>query len=201
MPSDFETRAIRRLVEQANKLGVGDQVPQRVKELLSGSGPDNGGALLWMKANPDYEDAGCCWGSAIKGPEYCTCWEAIFDVEQAPPVIPAREEDIAVRPRMCGDCAYRPGSPEQADDYLREALLALPEDGQTFWCHDGMRRPVRWEHPDGRTIAGDPADYQPPMVRGVPFRANGEVGMLCAGWAARTRRAGRLGHLEEEGSR
>lgn len=199
MAGDFERRAIARLVDQADALGAGDQVPEQVREFLCGDGPGNGGAVAWMRANPDYDEiTGCCWGEAVKGPEHCLCWVPVYDLDQADPVPPASPDDITVRPRMCGDCAYRPDSPEQADDYLREALMSLPEDGQTFWCHDGIRRPIRWEHPDGRTVAGNSADYQPPMKCGVPFRADGRPAALCAGWAARTRRAGRLGLLEEK---
>jgi hypothetical protein len=91
---------------------------------------------------------------------------------------------------MCGDCAYRPGSPERKHDFEEEALLALPLEGQMFWCHDGMRKIIRWEHPDGRTIAPTGDDYDPPIINGAPFRADGRVGVLCAGWAACSRRWG-----------
>nr|MDT0660822.1 hypothetical protein [Micromonospora sp. DSM 115978] len=68
----------------------------------------------------------------------------------------------------------------------RAVDLAVPTT--PFWCHQGMRRPFRWEHPDGRTVDGSPDDYQPPTLAGVPFRADGSPGLLCAGWAARTSR-------------
>lgn len=51
-----------------------------------------------------------------------------------------------------------------------------------------MRRPVRWEHPDGRTIDGSPDDWQPAIINGLPYRADGRPGLLCAGWAARAAR-------------
>ncbi|MEW2383361.1 hypothetical protein AB0873_14900 [Micromonospora sp. NPDC047707] len=189
MPSDFERRAISRLVDKATALGV--PVPPELTGLAAGRGcgQGNGGAILWARANPDADGAGCCWGDAMNGPEGCTCWVPRYPVAQADPRLPVQPGDIQVRPRMFADCAFRPDSPEQAEAYTREALLSLPEDGQPFWCHQDMRRPTRWEHPDGRRVDGDAADYQPPIVAGVPFRTDGQAGLLCAGWAAHGRRA------------
>ncbi|MEU4754889.1 hypothetical protein AB0F93_28345, partial [Micromonospora tulbaghiae] len=121
----------------------------------------------------------------------------VFDVDQADPQLVTSPADITVRARMCGDCAYRPGSPERSEEFMAEELLALPEEGKAFYCHDGMRRPARWEHPDGRVVDGSTDDWQPPMVAGVPYRVAGRPGLLCAGWAAHGRRAARRGHLEE----
>lgn len=56
-----------------------------------------------------------------------------------------------------------------------------------FWCHQGMRRPLYWEHPAGVRITGSPADYDPPIEDLVPFKADGTPADLCAGWAARSR--------------
>jgi hypothetical protein len=189
VPNDLERRAVARLVEQAKALGVGDRVPASVLALAEGHGPSNGGAIIWDRLHPDDPEVyGCCWGEMQKGAAYCTCWVPEFDLEQADPIMPG-DGEIQVRPAgMCGDCAYRPGSPEQQQDFMAEALRELPLSGQTFWCHDGIRRPVRWRHPDGRVIDGSPDDYQPPMVAGVPFQADGRVGFLCAGWAACSRR-------------
>lgn len=197
LANELERRAIARLVEQADELGVGDQVPQEVRAYACGDGPSYSGGLLWQRAHPDFEDTGCCWGSILKGPEHCTCWTPVFAQEQAEPIVPRSPEDVTVRPRMCGDCAFRPDSPEQADEFMREQLLMLPEEGAPFWCHDGMRRPLHWVHPDGRRVDGDPDNWIPATVGRVPFRADGRPALLCAGWAARTRRAGRLGQLEE----
>jgi hypothetical protein len=119
----------------------------------------------------------------------CYCWRPVFDVEQADPIPPASPDDIGVQARMCGDCAFRKGSPERAYEFEEEALFSLADEGTPFYCHDGMRRPVRWEHPDGRSIPGDPADWQPPMVCGLPYRTDGRPGLLCAGWAARAARS------------
>lgn len=47
---------------------------------------------------------------------------------------------------------------------------------------------MAWRHPAGMRIPADPGrdgDYQPPIVLGVPFRADGQPGLLCAGWAGR----------------
>lgn len=186
MLSAFERRAIERLVDQANALGV--DVPKPIGDLLASHGEGNGGAVLWARAHPDEDGPGCCWGDIQKGAEGCTCWVPVFDVDQAEPVPPTSPEDIHIQRRMCGDCAFRKDSPERAEAYSEETLFELAATGTPFYCHDGMRRPVRWEHPDGRTIAGDPADWQPPMVAGLPYRVDGRPGLLCAGWAARASR-------------
>lgn len=199
MPSDLERRAIQRLINKAEGLGLADQVPPDIRLLATDHGPTNGGSLAWDRKHPD-EDVfrGCCDGEMIRGAAYCTCWEPVFDLEQADP-IPPGDGEIQVRPGgLCGDCAYRPESPEMATDFMAEALRELPLKGQTFWCHDGMRRPIRWEHPDGRTIDGSPDDYQPPMVDGRPHRADGRVGHLCAGWAACSRRWDNLSAKQEK---
>lgn len=188
MVSSLERRAIERALVEAAAAGVA--VPAGVASLVCvGHGGGNGGALAWTRAHPADEvgGAGCCPGDALRGPGGCSCWVPVFDLPQQPPVA----ADVEVQPRMCGDCAYRKGSPERADAYMEEALLQLPQEAELFFCHEGIRRPVRWEHPDGRVVAGDPADYQPPVVGGTPFRADGRPGLLCAGWAARTLRAAR----------
>lgn len=197
MPSELERRAVQRLLDQARELGVPDnQIPKVIHELAAGTGPSCGGALGWVRLHPDDQEIrGCCWGEVVKGPEYCICWVPEYDVDQADPIMPEPGE-IQVRPGgMCaaddngrdGGCAYRPGSTEMQGieaDKLRE----MPLDGEVFFCHEGMRRPTRWRHRDGRVIPAHPADYQPPFVRGLPFRANGRVGYICAGWDAWSRR-------------
>lgn len=116
----------------------------------------------------------CCTGAWLDGAPGCTCWVPAFDREQqrADP-----DRRVTTRSKQCVDCAYRPDSPEmKADPY---ALLDL----DSFWCHQGMRRPKEWRHPDGRVRPGDPGDYQPPMVGGVAYRADGHPAQRCAGWA------------------
>jgi hypothetical protein len=181
----FQREAITRLVAKATGLGV--DVPQEVSRLASTSlcRADNLGALLWVAAHPEATDPspGCCWGS-VDGPEGCTCWRPVYDVAQARPRPPAGPDELLVQRAKCGDCAYRPGSPERATAYEAETLYDLAAGGTPFWCHTGMRRPVSWVHPDGREVPGDPADWQPPMVSGIPYQADGSPGLLCAGWAA-----------------
>jgi hypothetical protein len=126
----------------------------------------------------------CCHGAAEDGPADCTCWEPEFDVDQAPidPGLP-----VATRSAMCSDCAYRPDSPEStADD--RYAERPTPGVG-VFWCHQGIRKPVRWRHPLGITVECTGDYYQPPQVRDpagniVTYRADGTPAEQCAGWAA-----------------
>jgi hypothetical protein len=183
----LQRATVQRIIDQAAALGV--DIPPEVAQYASGE-CGNLGALLWVQANPDRSDggAGCCWGNVIKGAEGCTCWTPVFDVDQADPIPPSSPDEIRPRERLCGDCAFRKDSPERGDAWTEETLLALPERGDPFWCHDGMRRPVRWEHPDGRTVPGSTADWQPPRIGAVPFRADGRPALLCAGWAARVAR-------------
>jgi hypothetical protein len=150
----------------------------------------------------------CCDGAIDKGPGGCTCWIPIYDRPQAEPpldtvvAVALGQLQPDVRDRMCADCAYRPGSPEKtgSDDVNGDAqqLEHLAATGNRFWCHDGMRTPKAWRHPAGIEIPAAPGDgdYQPPIHDGVPYRADGQPGLLCAGWDARrralqARRAGR----------
>lgn len=142
---------------------------------------------------PDVGDGYCCDGRIDEGPAFCTCWVPEHDLEQQP-VDELHRYALALgfppatRDLMCGDCAYRPGSPEKAnagDAADLEEWAGHPN--HAFWCHQGIRRPVRWRHPSGAVVDGDPADYQPLIVAGVPYRADGTPAELCAGWAARRR--------------
>lgn len=156
-------------------------------------GADSVAAAAYAEAHPDGEgapvEAGfCCQGAAYRGLAACTCWEPVYDVEQAP----ARTElidgvprtELPARPSRCSDCAYRRDSPERADDYSEEQLLGLALCGEPFWCHDGLRRPASWRHSTlGVTLPGDPDDWKPLIVGGVPYRADGSPALLCAGWA------------------
>lgn len=130
----------------------------------------------------------CCIGEAVYGPQRCTCWEPVYDLEQRvlenggkPP------EEITIRSKCCHDCAYRNGSPEREDgedDWLDDIAL----DGRSeFYCHQGMRRIVAWEHPDGRRIEASDGCYAPPKgpsERPMPWKADGAPGELCAGWSS-----------------
>jgi hypothetical protein len=124
----------------------------------------------------DEVPAGCCIGSAVYGPGRCTCWQPVFDETQAPARVELEPE---TRVKCCDDCAYRPGSPE--DDEIRDELREL---NGTFWCHVGMRRPRAYRHPSGVERPGNPMDYQPLVIDGVPYRADGTPAARCAGWSA-----------------
>lgn len=188
--SPFERRAVQRLVDQADEQGV--PVPPPITAMFSAADPD-GGVVAYLAQlgddEPPVEAYGCCIGSAVRGPQGCTCWEPVYEVEQATPRPPAHPDDIGVAPAMCGDCAFRHGSPEKRDPYLAETLQDLTVTGTPFWCHQGMRRPDRWEHPLLGVVPGSPDDWQPPTVGAVPYRADGSPGLLCAGWAHAGRRA------------
>src|SRR4051794_15360348 len=58
--------------------------------------------------------AGCCDGAANLGPTFCTCWEPVYDTPRQ--AAPRTGLPTETRPLMCGDCAYRPGSPERRGD-------------------------------------------------------------------------------------
>jgi hypothetical protein len=123
------------------------------------------------------------------GRAHCTCWEPIYDLEQAPLAdggVPP--EEIPTRTKCCADCAYRIGSPERADEHEEDDLLSKAWDLRSeFWCHQGVRRVVAFRHPDGRELPAGDGDYRPPVGpegRPVVWRADGTVGERCAGWAA-----------------
>ncbi|MES2210933.1 MAG: hypothetical protein V4515_12245 [Chloroflexota bacterium] len=138
--------------------------------MLCGSGEP----LPFLTVEDLAAEAWCCYGAVDRGPGGCNCWTPIFDLRQRKVRTDVEPETRASR---CHDCAYRPDSPERQRG---EALEALPN----FWCHQGIRRPKAFRHPDGRVRpVEDSADYQPPMVAGVPYRASGRPADRCAGWA------------------
>jgi hypothetical protein len=143
---------------------------------------------------PDPVYGACCDGSAAMGPQYCTCWAPAFDLEQQA----ARPGERGQRDAPCGDCAYRPGSPERSGNERYNGdqafLDRIVETGEPFHCHVGIRRVVKLVHPSGAEVELPPGgDYRPPIVAGVPYKADGSPGELCAGWAAR-----RLRHVQRE---
>jgi hypothetical protein len=135
---------------------------------------------------PDREEP-CCYVAADSDGERCSCWRPVYTAVQETP----RAGAVEVMPRACGDCAYRPDSPERTGDPHAagdaRGLEELAASGQPFWCHDGMQTPLRWEHPFGAVAhkPGQEHDYDPPIVRGVPYRRDGRPAALCQGWAVR----------------
>lgn len=133
----------------------------------------------------------CCSATMHGDWDDCTCWEPIYDPPEQQPLLPG---ETTTMPTMCADCAYRPGSPERmgtpaaaADGYDLDDLAI---GGTRFWCHDGMRRILGLAHPSGEAwIAEDGravTHYDPPIDwQGIPHRADGTPGSLCAGWEAR----------------
>lgn len=187
----LQVLATRRLVEQADEMGLSDQVPERIREIVMGRVPTNGGAVMWARLNEGLPEAdwpvGCCEPNDLFGPEYCLCWEPKYDLEQQPVTPVGSWKDCQPRDGMCGDCAYRPDSPERTDGdgYMEESLLDMARSrNRVFFCHENNRKPVLWKHPDGREVPGDPADYQPPFADGVPYQADGTPSLICAGWWA-----------------
>jgi hypothetical protein len=145
---------------------------------------------LCGRAAPDgAPDAGpCdCMGYALDGPEGCTCWEPVYThAEQA---VPRTDAETGTRTVACEDCAFRPDSPERGgDDRYRgseagalEAIAAA----SVFWCHIGLRRQTGWVHPNGAAFDVTTDHYVPPVLAGVPYKADGSPGDRCAGWHAR----------------
>lgn len=141
-------------------------------------------------------DVPCCEGYVHGGPERCYCWTPILDPPPAPPV-----EGLAdTMPDRCGDCAYRPDSPERRGVETASAdwskLVELAATGTPFWCHDGLPKVVGWTHPRLPDLVvpvpPDVDDYQPTIRDGIPHRADGRPGSRCAGWEAERRRHTRL---------
>lgn len=136
------------------------------------------------------DDIPCCMGSTLHGPVGCTCWQPVYDVAPRPP---RRDEPTPTRPSLCHDCAYRPRSPERRGDLDVAAdaaeLERLAVTGTPFYCHDGMRRVVAWQHPSGARIDASALEYAPTVDGGRPYQADGTPALLCAGWAAMRRRS------------
>lgn len=136
---------------------------------------------------PEAGNGLCCDGAAYYGPERCTCWVPVYDLDQQPP---RTSEPSGAQPKMCVDCAYRPSSPERSGDPQAAAdtdeLHRIVEAGEPFWCHQGMRRPTLYRHPSGAEYVtpGAALAYTPPVVDAVPYQADGTPGLLCGGWIA-----------------
>jgi hypothetical protein len=142
---------------------------------FTGAGIDLRWLDIIVQENPANPYASCCMGAFEDGPRGCTCWEPIYDLEQRASVL----SDTETQPKMCQDCAFRANSPERRDGD------PLPGPGaQPFWCHQGMRRVIKWRHPLGMELPAGVGDYRPPVTNRVPYRADGRPGLICAGWAA-----------------
>jgi hypothetical protein len=118
----------------------------------------------------------CCADAAHDGPSACSCWEMEFDVDQAPV---DRTLEPGTRTSMCTDCAYRVPA-----DFGGHGSLTDP-----FWCHQGMRKPVRYRHPAGIIVEARADHYKPPLVQRddglvIPYKADGTPGDRCAGWVS-----------------
>lgn len=191
--SGLEQRAVDRVVTEARAAGV--PIPTEILSLQARL--EHGTGEPWRRwlelhpgADPDHPSViGCCMGAAVYGPSRCTCWEPVYDVDQADPRPPTCDDELQTRTTRCSDCAYLRSSKERADPLTAEELLELPLRGERFWCHDGMRRPVAYRHPALGDVPASGDDWQPPTVAGVPFRTDGSPGLLCAGWAARRKAA------------
>lgn len=116
----------------------------------------------------------CCYGAASDGATGCTCWRPVYDHPQRKPKLDAEAQ---TQPDLCIDCAFRKGS--------REREAGLLDGIDSFWCHQGLRKAIKYKHPDGRIRDATPDDYDPPIL-GIgahhrPYRFNGEPALKCAG--------------------
>lgn len=137
----------------------------------------------------------CCYGFVMDSWAGCTCWIPVFNTNGQVPTNEQQRRLLAMgiepntRDGMCPDCAYRPDSPEKTGDETYsgdpEFLDQIARDGQRFWCHQGMLLVTVWRHPSGLEVPGHAGAYCPPIVDGVPYKADGTPGDLCAGWTAR----------------
>jgi hypothetical protein len=185
--SAFELAAVQRVVDEGLSMGI--QPPPEIVDVLNRLSTDGFHwmypARRWQELHPDDDRPWCCEAAANDSTR-CTCWVAEYDDVQSAELQPVTcLADLAVRPRGCSDCAYLPGSAERREAFLADELMAAPAEGRAFYCHDGMRRPARWRHPDGRVVDGHPDAWEPPIAGGVPYRLDGSPALLCAGWAAR----------------
>lgn len=189
-PSTAAGRSVDGIARQVAEL-TADLTPEQLADLraehLQAASVVGAGYGRW----PDVGNAEvpCCMAAVNLGHQWCTCWEPVFDVEQAAPVT---ELTPGCQPTMCGDCAYRPKSPERQGDpdaaSHTDDLMHLVVTGTAFWCHEGIRRPTHWRHPSGATVPGAPNDYKPEIVNRVPYQADGTPALLCGGWAALRRK-------------
>lgn len=68
-----------------------------------------------------------------------------------------RVQDVETRDwpeaEPCDDCAFRKGSPEQADPYRWAEIMEVVERGQHFHCHKGLPHDIEsgaYEAPDAK---------------------------------------------------
>ena len=147
--------------------------------------------IIFDRTLPDAGEGMCCLGAAVYGPGRCTCWKPRY----MPPEqhVPRRDVAVTTRAQMCSDCAFRGDSPEHMGDERFENsgegdLEALLDGSGVFFCHEGMRREVELVHVGGSRIDCGPGSYDPPIIEGVAFRADGRPAEICAGFARRKER-------------
>lgn len=120
--------------------------------------------------------------AAMTDGDSCECWTSIYWPE---PEVDVAQGPSAVRATRCGDCAYRPDSPErQAGEDLGVYTVDRP-----FTCHQGMPVLRGWTHPELPGVCllassvGDRDDFGPIMHGGQAWQADGTPAEQCAGWA------------------
>lgn len=142
---------------------------------------------------PFYSEQGpCCWQAANTEGDDCSCWLPIL--HPAPAMdngqLVTEEGPQELRRSKCGDCAYRPSSPERAAQGGEPLTYGLD---RPFSCHEAdrdvdpdarMPRVTVWVHPpSGATLTVTDDDYKPVINGNRPYLATGAPAPLCAGWA------------------
>lgn len=130
-------------------------------------------------ARPTFEgdEAGRCGGCGSRAIErFSVCQDRDLGVCTGCSRVQEVETRDWPESAMCGNCAFRVGSPERADPYRWAEVADLVETGVPFHCHKGLS----YDLMSGRFAAPSPA--------------SGRV-TVCAGWfaafAAKFRRAER----------
>jgi hypothetical protein len=75
----------------------------------------------------------------------CRCGAAWEPIDESS--ILDRDDETSSFTKPCDNCAFRPGSPEQADKVKWGELIASLKAGGSFYCHKGV--PIAPESKDG----------------------------------------------------
>lgn len=149
---------------------------------------------------PCPDPANPCWEACALDGQDCAMWEAVYWPEPERDALQVGPENVA--PRACGDCAYRPGSPERRENDGDLPLGFDPE--KPFYCHTGMSALVGYTHAElgvSMLVSALPSmqdgfligslDYSvvqdPDRRRG--WMADGRPLVVCGGWWAHARKA------------
>lgn len=98
-----------------------------------------------------------------------TAWEPFDPADTIDPT-----ERLASFREPCGNCAFRPGSPEQADTAKWKHIIADLKAGGSFYCHKGV--PITPSEGHGFAYPADGKDHRKLRL------CRGYLNMLGAMW-------------------